>query len=100
MGVNPHEIVGIRLNDASKQGLMYEHVSKRAKMKKKHKKPNWWHKASINCSKWRKGMYQENQHHGDVFSQVVTSKQAIGRMDATTQANGYRHLILYPVNKL
>ena len=31
-GVNPHEIVGIRLDDTSKQGPMHEHVGKRAKM--------------------------------------------------------------------
>ena len=33
MGVNPHEIVGIRLDDTSKQGLMHEHVSKLQKCK-------------------------------------------------------------------
>ena len=32
--VNPHEIVGIRLNDTSKQGLMHEQVSKRVKMQR------------------------------------------------------------------
>ena len=32
MGVNPHEIVGIKLDDTSKKGLMYEHVGKCAKM--------------------------------------------------------------------
>ena len=31
MGVNPHKIVGIRLNDRGKQRLMHEHVSKHAK---------------------------------------------------------------------
>jgi len=31
-GVNPHEIVGIRLDDTSKQGLMHENSGKRAKM--------------------------------------------------------------------
>ena len=36
----------------------------------------------------RKGMHQANQHHGDVFSQVVTPKQAINETDATTQASG------------
>ena len=30
-GVNLHEIVGIRLDDISKQGLMHEHVDKREK---------------------------------------------------------------------
>ena len=39
MGVNLHEIVGIRLNDTSKQGLMHEHVGKNAKMQRK---PNRW----------------------------------------------------------
>ena len=33
MGVNPHEIVGIRLDDTSKQGLMHEHVGKQQKCK-------------------------------------------------------------------
>ena len=33
-------------------------------------------------------MHQENRHHGDVFSQVVTSKQATRGTDATTQASG------------
>ena len=28
LGVNPHEIVGVRLDDTSKQRLMHEHVSK------------------------------------------------------------------------
>ena len=32
--VNPHEIVGIRLDDRSKQGLMLEQVSKRVKMQR------------------------------------------------------------------
>ena len=31
IGVNLHEIVGIRLDVTSKQGLMHEHVGKRAK---------------------------------------------------------------------
>ena len=34
MGVNPHKIVGIRLVDISKQGLMHKHVGKRAKMQR------------------------------------------------------------------
>ena len=34
MGVNPHKIVGIRLDDISKQGLMHKHVGKRAKMQR------------------------------------------------------------------
>ena len=33
-GVNPHEIVGIRLDDTSKQGLIHGHVGKRAKMQR------------------------------------------------------------------
>jgi len=33
-GVNPHEIVGIRLDDTSKQGLMHEHIGKHAKMQR------------------------------------------------------------------
>ena len=44
MGVNPYEIVGIRLDETNKQVLMHEHVDKHAKMKKK--KPNGWHKTS------------------------------------------------------
>ena len=31
-GVNPHKIVEIRLDDTSKQRLMYDYVGKRAKM--------------------------------------------------------------------
>ena len=34
MGVNPHEIVRIRLDDTSKQGLMHELVGKCAKMQR------------------------------------------------------------------
>ena len=34
IGVNSHEIVGIRLDVTSKQGLMHEHVGKHAKMQK------------------------------------------------------------------
>ena len=30
--VNPHKIVGIRLDDTSKQGPMHKHVGKSAKM--------------------------------------------------------------------
>ena len=33
-GVNPYEMVGIRLDDTSKQGLMHGHVGKRAKMQR------------------------------------------------------------------
>ena len=33
-GVNSHEIVGIRIDDTSKQGLTHEHVGKHAKMQK------------------------------------------------------------------
>ena len=32
MGVNLHKIVGIRLDDTSKQRIMHGHVGKRAKM--------------------------------------------------------------------
>ena len=32
--VNPHEIVGIRLDDTSKQGLMHEQVGERVKMQR------------------------------------------------------------------
>ena len=34
MGVNLHKIVGIRLDDTSKQGLMHEYIDKRAKMQR------------------------------------------------------------------
>ena len=37
MGVNLHEIVGIRLDDTSKQGLMHEHVGKLQKCKEAKK---------------------------------------------------------------
>ena len=33
-------------------------------------------------------MHQANQHHRDVFSQMVTPKQATRWMDATTKASG------------
>ena len=33
-------------------------------------------------------MHQGNQNHGDVFSQMVTSKQVTREMDATKQAGG------------
>ena len=33
-GVNLHEIVGIRLDDISKQGLMHEHVGNRVKIQR------------------------------------------------------------------
>ena len=39
-GVNLHEIVGIRLDDISKQGLMHEHIDKRAKMQRSKKSQN------------------------------------------------------------
>ena len=32
--VNSHKIIGIRLDNTSKQGLMHEHVGKRAKMQR------------------------------------------------------------------
>ena len=34
MGVNPHKIVGISLDDTNKQGLMHEYVGKCAKMQR------------------------------------------------------------------
>ena len=33
-------------------------------------------------------MHQGNQNHGDVLSQMVTSKQVTREMDATKQAGG------------
>ena len=88
IGVNSHEIVGIRLDVTSKQGLMHEHVGKHAKMQKKQGKTNGWHKeskASITSSHGaKKGVYQAHQYHGDMFSQVVTSKQATRGTNATT----------------
>ena len=42
-GVNLHKIVGIMIDDTSKQGIMHEHLGKHAKMQIK---PNEWHKAS------------------------------------------------------
>ena len=35
-------------------------------------------------------MHQANQHHRDVFSQMVTNKQATRRADATIQAQAHR----------
>ena len=37
----------------------------------------------------RKGMHQANQHHRDVFSQMVTSEQATRGTDATIQAQAH-----------
>ena len=69
-GVNLHEIVGIRLDDISKQGLMHEHVGNRVKNTKKQRKLNRWHKAikaSITLSHGaEKDVYQAHQYHGDV----------------------------------
>ena len=36
-GVNSYKILGIRLDDTSKQGLMQEHIDKRAKMQRNKK---------------------------------------------------------------
>ena len=33
-------------------------------------------------------MHQANPHHGDVFSRMATSKQAVGGTNATKQASG------------
>ena len=46
MGVNPYEIVGIRLDDTSKQGLMHEHVGKRVKMQRSKESPTGGTKQS------------------------------------------------------
>ena len=45
-------------------------------------------KASILSYGVEKGMDRVNQHHGDVFSQMVTFKQATRGADATKQAGG------------
>ena len=37
---------------------------------------------------WKKGMHHANQHHEDVFSQMVTSKQAIRGTVTTKQVGG------------
>ena len=45
-------------------------------------------KASILSHGVKKGMDRVNQHHKDVFSQMVTFKQATRGADATKQAGG------------
>ena len=66
---------------------MHEHVGKHAKMQRsKESQTNGTKQArqAERHTKQRKGMHKENQHHKDVFSQVVTPKQAINRTDTTT----------------
>ena len=66
---------------------MHEHVGKRANMQKNKESQTGAKKqarASIISHGTEKGMHQANQHHGDVFSQVVTPKQATRGMAATT----------------
>ena len=57
---------------------------KETKRAKQHKAS----KASISSHRAEKGMHQANQHRRDVFSQMVTPKQATRGMDATTKASG------------
>ena len=88
--VNLHEIVGIRLNDTSKQRLMHERVGKRVKMQKRQRKPNRWHKASrastTSLHEVEKGMYKAHQHHGDVFHKWLhPNKLQEGRMQPHKQ---------------
>ena len=50
-----------------------------------------WHKASkarISSHGVDKVMHWANQNHGDVFSQMFTSKQDTRETDATKQAGG------------
>ena len=54
-GVNLHEIIGIRLNDTSKQGLMCEHVGKHAKMQRKQNERHKARKTSITWHGSKKG---------------------------------------------
>ena len=54
-GVNLYEIVGIRLNDTSKQGLMHEHVGKLAKMQRKQNERHKARKTSITWHGSEKG---------------------------------------------
>ena len=54
-GVNLHEIIGIRLNDTSKQGLMCEHVGKHAKMQRKQNERHKARKTSITWHGSEKG---------------------------------------------
>ena len=87
------KIVGTRLDDINMhtQGHMHEHIGKRAKMQRNRESQIGWHKASkasISSNEVEKGMPQANLHHGDMFSQMTTSKQAIEGMDATKQASG------------
>ena len=93
-GVNLHEIVGIRLDDTSKQGLMHEHVGKRAKMQrcKEAKKTKWV--AQSEQGKYNiivrdvKKYVSSTPTSQRCVSQAIISKQATRGTDATTQASG------------
>ena len=69
--VDPDEIVGIRLDDTSKQGLKHEHVGECAKMQRSKESQTGDTKQARQAkhlAEQRKGMHQANRHHGDVFS--------------------------------
>jgi len=90
-GVNPYEIVGIRFDDTSKQGLMHEHVGKRVKCKEAKKAQqvaqNNQGKHNI-IAQSRERCVSSTPISWRCVSQAVTSKQTTRGMDATTQASG------------
>ena len=83
---------------------MHEHIGKCAKMQRNKESQTRWHRAS-NASRSshgvEEGMHRANQHHGDTFSQMVTSKQAIRGADMTKQPSGPKgqQAQTYGVNK-
>ena len=68
-GLNPHKIVGIMLDDTSKQRLMHEYVGKHAKRMHRSKESQTggikqaWQATSHGAEK---GVYQALQHHKGV----------------------------------
>jgi len=89
-GENPYEIVGTRLDDTNKytQRRMHEHIGERAKMQRNKESQMGQHKVrkvSISSHRVEKCMHQVNQHHKDVFSQMVKSKEARRGTDANKQ---------------
>ena len=62
IGVNPHKIVGPRLDDTNKhtQRHMHEHIGKHARMQRNKESQMGWYKtskASISSHKAEKGMH-------------------------------------------
>ena len=89
--VNSHKIIEIRLDNTSKQGLMHEHVGKRAKMQRSKESQTGGtkqeRKAQRHQTKWRKVCFK----HTNIREMCLTSghiQQATKGVDATMQASG------------